>query len=467
MVEQADKQSMTKQKILDAYYAQKETMQTSPLRTVDYRIKKLKQLYKNILELQEEIYTALKIDLNKSKTESYMTEIGLVLSEISYMIKHVKKFSKAKRVKTPLAHFVSKSFVKPCPKGQVLIISPWNYPFMLAIEPLVDAISAGNVVILKPSETSNNVTKVIDKLIKKTFNEKEVFTVIGGREECSFLLDLDFDHIFFTGSTRVGKIVLEKSAQHFTSVTLEMGGKSPCIVDETANIELAAKHIVFGKFLNAGQTCVAPDYIYCHKNIKDKLVQAIKKQILLQYSSNPINNDAYPKLINKKQFDASLKLISKENLLYGGKSSEEKLKIEPTLIKSSFQSDDMQTEIFGPVLPVLTFENIDEAIENINKLSHSLALYIFSSNKHIIDKVLSKCSFGGGCINDCVIHIATPYMAFGGLKQSGIGGYHGKVGFDTFSHKKSVVDKKTWFDLPLRYQPYSKFKLKMIKKFIK
>ncbi len=458
---------MDKEYILQCYHKQKEYLPENLLRKPKNRVVALKKLYKNILLMKEEICEALKEDLNKSETESYMSEIGLVLSEISYMKKHLKGFAKPKRVATPLAQFPSKSFTLPCPKGQVLIISPWNYPFMLSIEPLVDAIAAGNVVMLKPSETSYHVSAVIEKLIKATFPPEQVCTVLGGREQCSFLLDLDFDHIFFTGSTRVGKIVMQKAAEHFTTVTLEMGGKSPCIVDETANIELAAKRIVFGKFLNCGQTCVAPDYLYCHSSIKEKLIKEIQKQIVLQYSVDPIKNKAYPKMINLKQFNASKDLIAKDNLIFGGKFDEATLKIEPTILNSTFDSPEMQSEIFGPILPVVTFEKLDEAIKKVNSLNHPLALYIFSSLKKNQDKVLEKCEFGGGCVNDCIIHLATSAMPFGGLKSSGIGGYHGKVGFDTFTHHKSIVNKKTWLDLPMRYQPYSKLKYKIIKMFMK
>ena len=303
--------------------------------------------------------------------------------------------------------------------------------------------------------------------IYETFDKGHVDTVLGGVEECTFLLDQDFDYIFYTGSTRVGEIVMKKAAEHFTPVTLEMGGKSPCIVDETANIPLAAKRIVFGKFLNAGQTCVAPDYILCDKKIKDKLIDELERQIVLQYTVDPIKNDAYPKMINKKQFDAMSKFITDENLIFGGKKDEESLKIEPTLLNSTFDDDVMQIEIFGPILPIITFDDIDEAIAKINSLSKPLALYIFSSSKTNQNKVLNRCQFGGGCINDTIIHIATPNLGFGGLKQSGIGAYHGKIGFDTFTHYKSIVDKKTWLDLPMRYQPYNKFKQILIKMFLR
>ena len=458
---------MDKEYILSCYQKQRENLKNNPLKNPRNRIAALKLLQKNITEMEAEICEALKQDLNKSKTESYMTEIGLVQSEISYMLKHCIKFSKPKRVRTPLSQFASKSFSMPCPYGQVLIISPWNYPFMLSIEPLVDAISAGNCVMLKPSDTSSHVSKVIAKLVEKTFPKEQVFVVLGGREQTSFILDLDFDHIFFFLSMKVGKIVLQKAAERYIPVTLELGGKSPCIVDETANISLAAKRIVFGKFLNCGQTCVAPDYVFCAKQIKDKLVEEIKKQIVLQYSATPLKNDTYPKIISQRQFDGVKKLLAKDRLLYGGEFDEKALKIEPTILDSNFECEEMQDEIFGPVLPIVTFETLDEAIDIVNSKNKPLALYFFSSSKKRQKKVLSQCDFGGGCVNDTIIHLATSNMGFGGLKSSGMGAYHGKIGFETFSHRKSIVDKKTWLDLPMRYQPYSKFKEKLIRMFLK
>ena len=458
---------MDNQSILEKIDTQRKFLDENPMLDYKKRIDALKLLYKNIKLMSGDIYDALKKDLNKSETETYMAEIGMVLNEISYMIKHIRSFSRPQRVATPLAQFHSKSYKMPCAYGMVLIISPWNYPFMLALEPMVDAIAAGNSVILKPSEISPNVSDVIAKLISKTFDKGHVDTVLGGVEECTFLLDQDFDYIFYTGSTRVGEIVMKKAAEHFTPVTLEMGGKSPCVVDETANLSLAAKRIVFGKFLNAGQTCVAPDYILCDKKIKDKLIDELERQIVLQYTVDPIKNDAYPKMINKKQFDAMSKFITDENLIFGGKIDEESLKIEPTLLNSTFDDDVMKIEIFGPILPIITFDDIDEAIAKINSLTKPLALYIFSSSKTNQNKVLNRCQFGGGCINDTIIHIATPNLGFGGLKQSGIGAYHGKIGFDTFTHYKNIVDKKTWLDLPMRYQPYNKFKQFLIKMFLR
>lgn len=446
---------------------QKNYLINSDFKDINRRIEALKKLKQNINEMQYEIFEALKKDLNKSEVESYMTEVGIVLSELSYMIRHCKQFSKPKKVKTPLSHFPAHSYKIPCAYGSVLIISPWNYPFMLSIEPMVDAICAGNCVTLKPSEHSPNTTDVIVKLIEKTFKPEQVCVITGGVEECTYLLEQDFDYVFYTGSTRVGEIVMKKAAEHFTPVTLEMGGKSPCIVDETANIELSARRIIFGKFLNCGQTCVAPDYIYCHESIKDKLLKELERQIVLQYTTDPIRNDNYPKMINQKQFDASLRLITKDNLVFGGRYNIDKLKIEPTIVSATFEEDPMKEEIFGPILPIVTFKNIDEVITNVNRLTKPLALYLFSNSKENQDKILNNCDFGGGCVNDTIMHIASPYLGFGGLKHSGIGAYHGKTGFDTFTHYKSVLKNKNWIDLPMRYQPFNKFKYLLLRMFLK
>ncbi len=443
--------------------------QKSNLAFLDYknRIKALKKLYANIKLMQGEILAALKADLNKSETEAYTSEVGMVLCEISYMIKHIKRFSRVKKYRSDVFQLPAKSKVVPCPYGCVLVMSPWNYPFMLSLDPMVDAIASGNRVVLKPSRYSHNTSCVIEKLIERTFEKDQVIVVKGGREENSFLLEQDFDYIFYTGSTDVGKIVMQKAAEKFTPITLEMGGKSPCIVDSTANIPLAAKRIIFGKFLNCGQTCVAPDFIYCEKSVKAQLVEELKKQIVAQYTSQPLTNDSYPKIINKKHFDKVSRYIDEGNVIYGGKRDENLMKIEPTLLDSHFDSREMKCEMFGPVLPIVTFDSLDEAIAKVNSMSTPLALYFFSSDKKNQEKVTTTCRFGGGCINDTIMHIASSRLPFGGLKQSGMGAYHGKTGFETFTHYKSIIDKKTWFDMPTRYQPYDDKKDKLIKFFMK
>ncbi|MBE7073495.1 MAG: aldehyde dehydrogenase [Clostridiales bacterium] len=453
--------------IIEKIKSQREHLKYNPLLSVQNRINALKLLRTNIKLLEDEIFDALKKDLNKSKEEAYMCEVGMVLSEINYMIKHIKKFAKSNRKLSPLAQFPAKSYSMPVPYGIVLIISPWNYPFMLALEPLVDAISAGNLAVVKPSGTTKNVQAVIEKLLKMTFPEQQVLTVMGGRDECDFLLEQEFDYIFFTGSSSVGKMIHQKAAQTLTPITLELGGKSPCIVDETANIQLTARRLVFGKFMNAGQTCIAPDYVYCHSSVKDELIKEIERQIILQYSTHPLENDNYPRIINQKQFDGLVDLLQNEKVIFGGKFNQNKLKIEPTIIEADWDSIIMQNEIFGPLLPIITFDRLGDAIENIRMRNKPLALYIFSSSKENQNRAISTCDFGGGCINDCIIHLATSRLGFGGVKQSGMGAYHGKIGFDTFSHYKSIVNKRTWLDLPMRYQPMNKIKYFFIRRFLK
>lgn len=447
---------------------QRKFFHTNTTIDVKYRINALKRLKATIIKYEAEINEALKKDLGKSSFEGYMCETGLVLSEISYMLKHIKSYSKEKRVHTPLPHFYSRSFVKPSPYGVVLIMSPWNYPFLLTIDPLVDAISAGNTAVIKPSAYSPYTSEIINKIIKDCFKPEYVNVVTGGRAENTCLLNEDFDYIFFTGSQVVGKEVMRCAAKNLTPVTLELGGKSPCIVEKTANIKLAAKRIVFGKFLNCGQTCVAPDYIYCDKEIKDSLIEEIKKQIKLQFGNNPLDNNDYGKIISEKHFNRLNGLIDSDKVVHGGNTNAEVLKIAPTIMDNvTFKDKVMQEEIFGPILPVITYDSINNAITKINSMPHPLALYIFSSDKNVIKKVTSTCSFGGGCINDTIIHLATSEMSFGGVGSSGMGGYHGKEGFNTFSHNKSIVDKKTWLDLPMRYQPYKSFNNKLLHIFLK
>lgn len=435
---------------------------------ISFRVSALKKLQRCILKYESEINAALKKDLGKSSFESYMCETGLVLSEINYMLKHIHSFSKEKTVRTPLAQFHARSYKKPSPYGVTLVMSPWNYPFLLAIDPLVDALAAGNTVVIKPSAYSPNTSKIIEKLIQQCFDSNYVAVVSGGRAENTCLLREHFDYIFFTGSQAVGKEVMKHASQRLTPVTLELGGKSPCIVDKTANIKLAARRIVFGKYLNCGQTCVAPDYIYCDSSIRDTLITELKKQIKKQFGASPLTNEKYGKIINEKHFDRICGLIDQNKVAHGGHTDRRSLKIEPTVMKQvTFEDAVMQEEIFGPVLPVLTYDSLDLAIQKINSMPHPLALYLFSSDPAAIDKVTSRCGFGGGCINDTIIHLATSEMGFGGFGESGIGSYHGKDGFDTFSHYKSIVDKKTWMDLSVRYQPYQNINDKLLHFFLK
>lgn len=422
---------------------------------VKFRVEQLKKLYATVKKYETEVNDALKSDLGKSHYEGFMCESGLVLSEISYMIRHTKRFAKRKTVYTPIAQFASHSFKQPVPYGNTLIMSPWNYPFLLTIDPLADAIAAGNTAIVKPSAYSPETSKIIEKIIGECFAPEYVAVVTGGRKENADLLEQKFDFVFFTGSQNVGKEVLRHTAEHLTPAVLELGGKSPCIVDSTANIKLAAKRIVFGKYLNCGQTCVAPDYILCEKSVKDTFVAEVIKQIKLQYGEHPLENKDYGKIINEKHFDRLCGLIDQKKVVIGGNYQTETCKIEPTVMNNvNYDDAVMGEEIFGPIMPILTFDNFDEVVDELKDKDKPLALYIFSSNKKHIDRVTKELSYGGGCINDVVIHLATSEMGFGGVGESGMGSYHGKAGFETFSHYKSVVDKKTWMDLPMRYHPY-------------
>lgn len=459
---------MDKQQIQHIVATQRDYFYSGSTLPVQKRILALKKLKAAILHYQSEIELALQKDLGKSSFESYMCEIGMTLSEIDYMLKHIHSFAREQRVRTPLAQFVAKSYQKPSPYGVVLIMSPWNYPFLLTFDPLVNAIAAGNTAVLKPSAYSSHTSAIIEKLIAECFPKKYVTVVTGGRAENTCLLEEHFDYIFFTGSQAVGKEVMRYASHHLTPITLELGGKSPCIVEKSANLKLAAKRIVFGKYLNCGQTCVAPDYIYCDASIKDALVKEIKKQIILQFGKEPLANQNYGKIINEKHFHRLLGLIENEKVVAGGSYMKDTLRIEPTVLDNvTFEDAVMQEEIFGPILPILTYASLDSAIKKINSMPHPLALYLFTSDKKVSKKVTSSCGFGGGCINDTIIHLATSEMGFGGFGESGMGSYHGKEGFQTFTHYKSIVDKKNWLDLPMRYQPYTNFHNKLVHFFLK
>lgn len=438
-------------------------------KTIDYqfRLSALKKLREMIINKQSAIIKALKLDLNKSETESYMTEIGLVISDINYQIKHLKKNMKIKRVKTPLAQFKSKSFTSPYPYGNVLIISPWNYPILLTLEPLAGAIAAGNTVIIKPSEDSPNCSKVINELISSCFPNEYVGVIEGNYMVASSLLKEKWDYIFFTGSTNIGKIVYQAASQNLTPVTLELGGKSPVIIEKTAKLEIAAKRIVFGKFINCGQTCVAPDYILIDEEIKDKFVEYLIKYINILYPDYLTNAD-YGKIINEKHFYRLLNYLNDVNVIYGGQNNISDLKIEPTIVEvTNFNAKIMNEEIFGPILPIYVYKNLNEIYDLIAINKEPLALYLFTENKAVQSQILKNIQFGGGCINDTIIHLATNNLGFGGVGKSGIGSYHGKLSFNTFSHYRSIVKKATYLDLPFRYTPYTKFKNKLIKLFLK
>ncbi len=459
---------MNKQEIQEIVDTQRRYFLTGATLPVRSRIQALERLRKCILAHEEEIYEALQKDLGKSRQESYMCEVGLTLSEINYMIRHAYRFAREKTVRTPLAQFHSRSYVKPSPYGVALIMSPWNYPFLLTLEPLADAIAAGNTAVVKPSAYSPRTSALIAKIIRQSFPPEYAAVVTGGRAENTSLLEEHFDYIFFTGSQAVGREVMRHASAHLTPVTLELGGKSPCVVEKTANLKLAAKRIVFGKFLNCGQTCVAPDYIYCDKAVKDQLLEELKKQIIRQFGNDPLANPDYGKIINEKHFRRILKLIDTDKAAIGGIADAADLRIAPTILEDvTFDDPVMQEEIFGPVLPILTYDTFEEAIHTINSRPHPLALYIFTRSRQAAKKITARCGFGGGCVNDTIIHLATSEMGFGGFGESGMGAYHGKEGFRTFSHYKSIVDKKQWIDLPMRYQPYRKIYGKLIRLFVR
>ena len=446
---------------------QEHFFQSQKTKKYEFRKKALLRLECAIKQHEEDMEHALYKDLGKSSFESYMAEIGMVKSELSYAKKHLKKWMKTEQVKTPLAQFPSQSYKIKEPLGKVLIIAPWNYPILLSLQPLIGAIAAGNCCVLKPSEHAPHCASLLKKMIGEVFPSHYVTVINGGVEISEKLLEQSFDHIFYTGGERVGKIVMEKASRHLTPVTLELGGKSPCIVEESANIKLAAKRIVFGKFLNCGQTCVAPDYILCHHSVRQKLVAAIRHEIQIQFGESPLLNPDYGKIINAKHFQRLSELLDPEKIVCGGNTDAATLRIEPTVMADvTWEDAVMEEEIFGPLLPILTYYTLEEVIRTVESHPHPLALYFFSEDKTAQKKLLRSCRFGGGCINDTVIHLATSSMPFGGIGESGMGSYHGKTGFESFSHFRSIVDKKTWMDLPIRYQKYTQKKEKLLRLFL-
>ena len=436
-------------------------------KNVDYRIEALKNLKYAIKKYENDIFEALKKDLGKSNEESYLCEIGFILEEINFTLKNIKKWVKPKKTKVSLAQMPGKSYIYKEPYGSVLIMSPWNYPFQLTIAPLISAIAGGNCSIIKPSEYSYYTSGIIKRIIEDTFEKGFVYVLEGGREVNKEILKEKFDYIFFTGSPLVGKIVMEKASKDLTPITLELGGKSPCIVHKDCNIDLAAKKIIWGKFLNLGQTCIAPDYLLVHKDVKNDFIRCSKKYIREFYGENPLKSDDYGKIINLKHFNRLKKYLDNVSIIIGGKYDENTLKIEPTLVDNIPDNHSLlNEEIFGPILPIIEYENIESIVKYISSKQKPLALYLFTNNKDVEENILSSISFGGGCINDVVLHIVNPNMPFGGVGNSGIGAYHGIEGFKTFTHSKSILKKSTLFDIPLRYPPYVN-KLNKIKKIFK
>ncbi|MGN0974586.1 MAG: aldehyde dehydrogenase [Gemmiger sp.] len=459
---------MTDLQLSQALDAQRRYFASGATLPVQSRLNALSRLESAIRENETALADALQSDLGKSAFESHMCETGLTLSELCWMRRHLRGLAREHRVHTPLAQFPARSFRSPSPYGTVLILSPWNYPVLLTLEPLIDALAAGNTAVVKPSAYAPATSAVLARLLSDCFAPEQVLVVTGGRAENQALLRQRFDKIFFTGGKTVGREVLRAAAETLTPVTLELGGKSPCIVDATADIPLAARRIVFGKFLNCGQTCVAPDYILCDERVRDALLDAIGREITAQFGAAPLANGDYGRIVNEKHFHRLLGLVDPAKVAFGGQSDAAALRIAPTVLRDvTWQDAVMGEEIFGPLLPVLTFRTLDEAIGMVESHPHPLALYLFTQDRAAQKQVLGRCRFGGGCVNDVVIHLATSAMPFGGVGESGMGGYHGRAGFEEFSHIRSIVDKKTWMDLPVRYQPYTGRKARLLRLFLR
>lgn len=436
---------------------------------IKYRKNCLISLRNTVINSESEILEALNKDLRKPKFEAYTAEIAIIISELEYFISHIEELAKPRRVKSTLINFPSKDYIYSDPYGIVLIVASWNYPFQLIMSPLIAAIAAGNCVVCKPSEISEYTSKLIAKLIAKNFNPKHVAVIEGGAETSERLLKQKWDHIFFTGSTRIGKIFMRAAAEQLCSITLELGGKSPVIVNKDAIIEVAAKRIVWGKIFNAGQTCIAPDYLYVHIDIAKKLTNQLKIEFDKALGAHKENSESYGRIVNQFHFRRIVKLFENEKIIYGGKSLEKEKYIEPTLLNNvDWNSPIMKEEIFGPVLPILTFDNLDEIISVINKKEKPLSAYYFGQNKRDQKKILKNLYFGGGCINDTVVHVSNLNLPFGGVGPSGMGAYHGEKSFRLLSHEKSIVKRGTWIDIPFRFAPYKQLKwIKYLFKFIR
>ena len=436
---------------------------TLPLRA---RKKALNALLKEVTLREGALLAALRKDLGKAAFEGYMTEVGLVKDELRFHLRHLEQWAKDKSVHTPLAQFPSRSWTHAEPYGVTLIMSPWNYPVLLSLAPLIGALSAGNCAVLKPSAYTPASSHALAELVAASLPPELVTVVEGGREENTALLEEHFDYIFFTGSPEVGRFVMEKAARHLTPVTLELGGKSPCIVTPSADLKMAARRIIFGKLINAGQTCVAPDYILVHESVKERLVTLLKQEITRFLGEEPLDNPDFPHIVNQKHFDRLTNLLKNCNILFGGASRDGH--ITPTLVDGADgASPVMQEEIFGPILPILSYRDLDEVIDFVQDRPKPLALYLFTRSKQTEKTILSRLSFGGGCVNDTIVHLATPHLPFGGVGQSGMGSYHGKASFDTFSHTKSILKKANWLDLPIRYHPYTSSKQKIVRLLLK
>lgn len=433
-------------------------------KSILFRKEQLKKFKKVLKENESLLYEAIDKDFGKSVYETYETELSIIYHEINLAIKKVKNWSMPRRVSTNLANFPGKSRIIPEPYGNTLVIGAWNYPYQLALVPAVSSIAAGNTVIIKPSELAPHTSAIMAKVINENFDTEFLYVKEGGVTETTELLEQKFDKIFFTGSTRVGKIVYQAAAKNLTPVTLELGGKSPTFVFPDTNLKMAAKRIAWGKFLNAGQTCVAPDYVLVHKDVKEKFLNELKNQVIKIQCENPKGSETYVRIINKPNFERLTWLIEKDKIFYGGDTDEKDLYISPTILHNvTFEDKVMEDEIFGPILPVIEFNNVDEAIAQVRKLTNPLSLYLFTNKTKIRKKILKEISFGGGCVNDTIMHLSNPKLPFGGVEYSGMGDYHGKAGFNAFSHHKSILYKGLWFEPFLKYKPYSKFKMKLLR----
>ncbi len=443
--------------IEDVLKRQRICFESGATRELSHRREALIRLRDTLKAHEDDIFDALHLDLGKSRYEAYATELGIVYEEIRYMLRHLAQLARPKHAGSGIANFPSRSRIYQEPYGSVLIMAPWNYPLQLALTPLAGALAAGNCAVVKPSAYAPHVSEVIKEILSEAFSEAFVYTVVGGRQANQDLLSQHFDYIFFTGGKAVGRQVMAAAAKHLTPVTLELGGKSPCIVDETADIAVAARRIVWGKFLNCGQTCVAPDYAVVHRSVKDKLIQAVKRNIEALYGREPVESRDYGKIINEKHFDRLQAILEKEPPASPWSSDRSRLKIGPVILEDArWDSAAMEDEIFGPILPVIAYDDLREVKAQIEKRPRPLALYLFSSSEKNIKFITGSLSYGGGCVNDTIMHLASTRLPFGGVGESGMGSYHGKYSFQTFTHQKSVLRKSIRVDLPLRYPPYGK-----------
>jgi len=453
---------MENKDIKNVFEEQQAFFKLNSTKNISFRKENLKKIRQILIDNEKDLYAAIDLDFGKSEFETFATEVGLIHKEINHFISKLDQWSRKKHIGTNLANFPAKSYIIPEPLGTVLVIGAWNYPFQLSLIPMISAMAAGNTVILKPSEISNNTSAVMAKIINSNFDSKFIHVIEGGVAQTTTLINLPFDKIFFTGSTKVGKIVYEAAAKNLTPVTLELGGKSPAIILPDANIKKTVQRLVWAKFLNAGQTCTAPDYVFVHQSIKEEFLEEIKREIQLRYTD--LESDNYVRIINDNNFNRLDNLFDKNDVYFGGEMYPDKRIIAPTILSDiPLEHKVMQEEIFGPILPVFAYSDIMEAVDYVKSKDKPLALYAYTKSRKASNKILNEISFGGGCVNDSIMHQTNPDLPFGGVGKSGMGSYHGKVGFDAFTHYKSILHKPFWLELPIKYAPYSNFKMKLIK----